>query len=410
MKKNLLTLLALGLTICSCAGSGDQQINVATEKLQGGFTKGPYTIEYDIEWPQSMNKGNVTTLQKSIFASFLTDTRTNFNTDIVGAINDVYGSYSGNYTEDDELIISFSAKQLCATEHFVTYYCYEQMDSHISMSGDTYYVNYDAVNDKVLSFSDVFKSPELVEFVLPNQDSNINDNTKFALLEEEVIVVVTEYARGIEEEKIPISKIEDALTPTGKALYNIKDVESVDDNSISKTVYESKDLQTFGLKGKVLKVVETEYRETDSNGNNSKYSFSETIDFTTGGTAKLEGTVVRDENGYLSSFESGDGGDGWQLKEWTYSSKGDVLVYKVDTYGGSRDYHYVYDDEGNITMALSQGMYEEGEEYEIKTNYTILEKDAKGNWTNMLVKIVETIEGEIQKPEYQRITRQITYQ
>lgn len=178
----------------------------------------------------------------------------------------------------------------------------------------------------------------------------------------------------------------------------------------SNSNYYSKDLQTFGLRGKVRSVNETTYKNTDSEGfqNSETFVITEMLEFTSKGEAKLKGKVERDSNGFLSSYDNEEDFDTWESKQWTYSSTGDLLVCVDCGIGGCRENHYLYDSDGYVSQTFCQGTSEEGGEYDIKTYYTIQEKDEKGNWTRVLVKEVYS-EGDYQATEYSRIVRNISY-
>ena len=173
--------------------------------------------------------------------------------------------------------------------------------------------------------------------------------------------------------------------------------------------YKTKDLQTFGLYGQV-KTVHERRIDSDENGTPSpnSYYMEDYYEFSSAGEAILNGTAKRNQQGYLSSQENDVSSDAWFIKEWTYSADGNVLVFKHSTIGGDTELHYSYDNEGNISMSLSQGMSEEGDEFDVRVHYYIKEKDNQGNWTKLLQKEVTTFGG-TQEIEYYFVTRDITY-
>lgn len=197
------------------------------------------------------------------------------------------------------------------------------------------------------------------------------------------------------------------ITETAQQSNNSNNLEVV--NTANDSRYKTKDLQTFGLYGQV-KTVHERRIDSDENGTPSpnSYYMEDYYEFSSAGEAILDGTAKRNQQGYLSSQENDVSSDAWFIKEWTYSADGNVLVFKHSTIGGDTELHYSYDNEGNISMSLSQGMSEEGDEFDVRVHYYIKEKDNQGNWTKLLQKEVTTFGG-TQEIEYYFVTRDITY-
>lgn len=188
------------------------------ERVNGSISPGQYEVAYIIDWPISMNQGNVKTLQKAILASL--NLKSDGGFDVKNILSNQFES--GNTQYEEGLHIDLTAKIESSTSKYVTYYC-EQHTELYNMEIEFDFLNYDVVNDKILSFLDVFKSTDAVEDLIKSEDKYIHDKTKFQLLRDGILIVVEEYAREWNSETISISDLKNVLTQEGKNIYGITD-------------------------------------------------------------------------------------------------------------------------------------------------------------------------------------------
>lgn len=158
---------------------------------------------------------------------------------------------------------------------------------------------------------------------------------------------------------------------------------------VQQPAYLSSDLQFFDLYGPVETV--TINYHTDS--------------FDTNGVlATADVTVERDEQGRISKYVFGSLesiGDMWFEEGYTYDEAGLVTERTHDCIFYSETVQFAYDEKGHLAQKNAEASAE-GEEWQVITNYTLLEFDDHGNWTKRLVQTDNEWEDSTEE-------RQITY-
>lgn len=400
-------LFLLSTLLCFISCSADSPIKVSTEIVSGKLETEAVNVAYNIEWPTAMSKGNVITLQSAILSSL--SLQSTGSSDVKNIIEKKFGSEECPYS--DGMYIDLNATMKTSTSKFISYICVQQFELY-NMEIEFNYLNYDVEDDKVLTFLDVFKSVDAVSSLIKLEDKNINDMSKFLLLEDSISIVVDEFATDWVIETVGIVDLKNALTPKGKILYGISDASDI--ASSFTTEFTSLDRQTFQLFGDVTKVVTTTIYDVDMDGTSKEesYSWESELAFDTNAKALLNGNVKRDEKGRIIYWEENPDladTDGMHYEEWKYSSNGNVDVKIEYGYAGSSEYKHIYSDDNELVSLISS-TWSEGEEGKEVVSYNILEKDKKGNWLSRIVKSELSWEFSEEKTvEYRKETRTITY-
>lgn len=204
----------------------------------------------------------------------------------------------------------------------------------------------------------------------------------------------TSYYVG-EEEKIYYVDISNL---TVKPLKTYSSKTSTSSSNLSAFV--SSDLKLNDLRGKVKSVI-GHYDETNEN-DGYEYGFSQSGTWTNVGTQTLKQyynsePVQRNAKGQLIRLCSGDMGL-VERTEYTYNAQGFVTKKSID-YGmdGSSIETYTYDANGDVVKkACTECTDSEGSDKTTSTvNYTILNRDSKGNWTRR--KVVDSNGSRVEK-------------
>lgn len=400
-------LFLLSTLLCFISCSADSPIKVSTEIVSGKLETEAVNVAYNIEWPTAMSKGNVITLQSAILSSL--SLQSTGSSDVKNIIEKKFGSEECPYS--DGMYIDLNATMKTSTSKFISYICVQQFELY-NREIEFNYFNYDVEDDKVLTFLDVFKSVNAVSSLIKLDDKNINDKSKFLLLEDSISIVVDEYASDWEIETVGIVDLKNALTPKGKFLYGISDASDIASSFTPE--FTSLDRQTFQLFGDVTKVVTTTIYDVDMDGTSKEESYScdSELAFDTNAKALLNGNVKRDEKGRIIYWEENPDladTDGMHYEEWIYSSNGNVDVKKEYGYAGSSEYKHIYTNDNELVSLISS-TWSEGDEGKEVVSYNILEKDEKGNWLSRIVKTELSWEyTEEITVEYRKEIRTITY-
>lgn len=400
-------LFLLSTLLCFISCSADSPIKVSTEIVSGKLETEAVNVAYNIEWPTAMSKGNVITLQSAILSSL--SLQSTGRSDVKNIIEKKFGSEECPYS--DGMYIDLNATMKTSTSKFISYICVQKFELY-NMEIEFNYFNYDVEDDKVLTFLDVFKSVNAVSSLIKLDDKNINDKSKFLLLEDSISIVVDEYASDWEIETVGIVDLKNALTPKGKFLYGISDASDIASSFTPE--FTSLDRQTFQLFGDVTKVVTTTIYDVDMDGTSKEesYSWDSELAFDTNAKALLNGNVKRDEKGRIIYWEENPDladTDGMHYEEWIYSSNGNVDVKKEYGYAGYSEYKHIYTNDNELVSLISS-TWSEGDEGKEVVSYNILEKDEKGNWLSRIVKTELSWEyTEEITVEYRKEIRTITY-
>lgn len=137
--------------------------------------------------------------------------------------------------------------------------------------------------------------------------------------------------------------------------------------------YESKDLQTYNLFGKVKSVVVTRISEFGDE------RILETLTFSEGGELLVEGaSIIRDSSGYICSIEYDFGGTSFK-----YDENGNMIERSDWDTSTIRECPTKLDENNNPVESEQYGEMgiDEGESPAAKFTYKYLNEDDHGNWT-----------------------------
>jgi hypothetical protein len=163
--------------------------------------------------------------------------------------------------------------------------------------------------------------------------------------------------------------------------------------------YISSDLLIEDLKGNVAKVEyvnEYGYIDNEKSFNQQGYIIPQGI------------VIKRDEWNRIVSIKTSADSD-WEYEEtYTYDANGRLTNKEYEDGCTICSYTYYYDNTDSVIRVVNEGENDDSE-YTITTEYLIMARDNKGNWTKRSVKSTTVCYGEVTDQDTTIETRRITY-